>query len=104
MSAAPHTPLRERVEARKIYAPFSPEQVKALNAWQASAAVHPFTCPGVHTSRGEVRLSATPGGWVCLQGCGYTQEWAHGFMTEPETLAHFEQWLKAEPDEVGETP
>lgn len=62
-------------------APWTAEQVAALNRWQSTPHVHPFTCPNPHEDNdGDGReLTATPAGWVCLH-CGYTQNWAHPFM------------------------
>lgn len=63
-------------------APFTPEQVAALNEFQ-KGPMHPFTCPGdkKHCYKDNV-LVATEQGWVCA--CGeYTQDWAHDFMVEP---------------------
>jgi hypothetical protein len=64
-----------------IRAPWTAEQVEALNRWQASDFVHPYTCgSGYRTNRsihpdGEGRLVATEHGWVC-PNCDYRQEWA----------------------------
>jgi len=63
----------------KITAPWTDEQVAALNRWQGNDAVHPFTCPNSHQGR---ELTATAKGWVC-KGCGYKQNWAHDFMAKP---------------------
>lgn len=75
-----------------ISAPFTPEQVEALNKFQQRQNFHPFTCG----NRGDPPhqedmerlgltdlglLKATPLGWVC-HSCAYTQTWAHGFMAE----------------------
>jgi hypothetical protein len=61
-------------------APFTPEQVEALNRWQRQGYMHPFTCPGDRTDCWDNSdLIATEAGWVCA--CGrYTQDWAHDFM------------------------
>ena len=53
-------------------APWTPEQVAALNAWQTGSATHPYTCP----NNSSARLVPTADGWVC-EGCDYTQSWAH---------------------------
>lgn len=72
--------------SEKIYAPFSEEIVKALNRWQITGHVHPFTCANrddpVHRERlnkDKGTLVATRHGWICLD-CDYTQDWAHDFM------------------------
>jgi hypothetical protein len=74
-----------------IFAPWTKEQVEALNLFQMADYFHPFTCPNDH-SGGESqdtpldnRLIATRQGWVCRHwaaGCTYTQTWAHDFMLE----------------------
>jgi hypothetical protein len=61
-------------------APWTAEQVDALNKWQRSGHVHPFTCPG-HEGGGDRDLVATRAGWICCH-CDYTQKWAHGFMAK----------------------
>jgi hypothetical protein len=59
-------------------APWTPEQVAALNLFQTESGMHPFTCPG-----GRL-LTATPDGWQCSH-CPYTQQWAIPFMAQPDT-------------------
>jgi hypothetical protein len=66
--------------AEKIVVPWTPEQVAQLNRYQKLGVMHPFTCPHGH---GE--LIATPSGWICAS-CTYTQNWAHLFMADKETL------------------
>jgi hypothetical protein len=56
-----------------IFAPWTPEQVKALNEYQEAGYVHPFMNDGVI-------LIATPEGWVEKEGGPVTQTWAHDFM------------------------
>jgi hypothetical protein len=73
-----------------IFAPWTPEQTMALNAWQACGWVHPFTCAPdrsdaahrayVASEGGDLgELQATPDGWICPV-CHYRQNWAHDFM------------------------
>ena len=68
-----------------IRAPFTSEQVEALNRYQNSGEFHPFTCGGNRTDEkhldGEGILVATPDGWVCPY-CEYKQNWTHGFMAD----------------------
>jgi len=77
----------------QIKAPWTQEQVDALNAWQASDYVHPFTCGNRHTPEHKIYaqqhgqgdhgiLVATPEGWKCPV-CDYVQDWAHDFMFSP---------------------
>lgn len=66
-----------------IIAPFTAAQVVRLNAWQRAHRAHPYTCSGQH--RQHVDLVATLDGWVCPQGCGYTQPWAPAEMAVPLT-------------------
>lgn len=68
-----------------IYAPWTDEQVAALNRWQACGWMHPFTCGNRDTPDHKLadgwydQLIATPSGWKCMI-CDYTQNWAHDFM------------------------
>ena len=55
-------------------APFTPQQVEALNKYQNCGIWHPFTCGNCRNV-----LTATEKGWICSQ-CDYTQDWAHDFM------------------------
>lgn len=75
-----------------IKEPFSADQVAALNAYQARAGSHPFTCanrgdgnhrdhPVGRNDRGT--LVATTRGWIC-PFCDYVQDWAHEFMARPK--------------------
>lgn len=72
-----------------ICPPWTPEQVEALNGYQAAGRFHPFTCArrgeGGHQIRhGDLGvLVATADGWICPD-CDYTQDWAHEFMLLPE--------------------
>ena len=60
-------------------APWSAEQVRSLNGYQAAGYVHPFT----HGDGDEkVDLIATTDGWVRKDGGRVVQTWAHGFMTD----------------------
>lgn len=75
-----------------VTAPWTEEQVAALNAWQAGTHYHPFTCGGARMDEAHVayqrkhggdygQLVAGPDGWRCPV-CGYRQNWAHGHMAE----------------------
>lgn len=60
----------------QTFAPWTDEQVAALNRWQRRGDVHPFTC-----DNGSHVLVATNQGWICPKhGCDYRQNWAHVFM------------------------
>jgi hypothetical protein len=62
----------------RIEAPFTPEQVEALNAWQELGFVHPFTCGTCSND-----LVAREEGWYCpTDGCGFTQSWAESYMAD----------------------
>jgi len=63
-----------------IKAPWSPQQVDALNHWQALGYVHEFTCGNEH--EGSRILFATRQGWICAH-CDYRQDWAHQSMFGP---------------------
>lgn len=75
-------------DERILVAPFTPGQVAELNRWQTCGWVHEFTCGGPHPGI-SVALIATGAGWVCpVNGCDFTQDWAHAFMADgslPET-------------------
>lgn len=76
--------------ADRIEAPWTMEQVAALNRYQTGEGwpwrMHPFTCgqreghPVVGGDAGI--LVATRLGWLCPY-CTYTQRWAHTFMAQP---------------------
>lgn len=70
-----------------IWAPWTPEQVAALNEFQRRGQFHPFTCGGDHVPGSPV-LVAREDGWHCSdpygEGCAYRQNWAHSFMAAPE--------------------
>jgi hypothetical protein len=68
-------------------APWTPEQVAALNRFQQGRWMHPFTCGSSRRTDadhkdGEGLLVATEKGWIC-PFCDYTQDWAHEFMFQP---------------------
>ena len=68
----------------KIHAPWTPEQVAALNRFQQYGGMHPFTCGRDHHGTNVV-LMARPDGWHCSDpACGYRQDWAHAFMANPD--------------------
>lgn len=73
-----------------VVAPFTPEQVFALDRYQRSDgpwAMHPFTCANRGDSKhgrydGDLgTLVPTTRGWIC-RNCDYTQNWAHTFMCD----------------------
>jgi hypothetical protein len=67
----------------QIKAPWTAEQVAALNRWQNCVYVHPFTCGSAIQAQehrdGAAVLMATSDGWICPY-CDYRQDWAHDFM------------------------
>lgn len=66
----------------QIKAPFTPEQVAALQFYQDSGVFHPFTCGNRENHPPEMyRLTPTVRGWIC-QFCDYTQDWAHSMMAD----------------------
>jgi hypothetical protein len=71
----------------QIRAPWTPEQVAALNRFQREGGMHPFTCGGEHAPGSPV-LVARIDGWHCSdpygEGCDYRQDWAHPFMADPD--------------------
>ena len=66
----------------RLHAPWTEQQVAALNAFQRSGVMRPFTCEMPH--RLHQTLIAEPDGWHCPdEQCDYRQTWAHAFMAEP---------------------
>lgn len=76
----------------QLIAPWTAEQVVALNKWQSDGRVHEFKCKIGHT------LIATKEGWVCQPGCDYTQDWCHDYMANG-TVEEFKPWATAAPPE-----
>ena len=71
-------------------APFTPEEVANLQAYQNAGIFHPFTC-GNEKCRAD--LVPTTNGWICPRdGCGYTQNWAHEFMMDGSATRQKELW------------
>ncbi len=66
-----------------ILAPFSPKQVKRINAYQHSGAFHELTCPTPHKNR---TLVARTQGLYC-PSCNYLQDWVPEFVDN-------DRWLK----------
>lgn len=66
-----------------LRAPWSSEQVTALNLFQQRGGAHPFTCGASrHLDQSPV-LDATHSGWICPDpACDYTQDWASTLMVE----------------------
>jgi hypothetical protein len=69
----------------RFVAPWTPDQVEALNRWQGSDEVHPFRC-----GCGAV-LRASAEGWRCDDPernawdgppGRLVQDWAHAFMAD----------------------
>jgi hypothetical protein len=61
----------ERMSLHRIDAPFSPDQVYALNRFQNAGITHPFTC----IFHSDEPLVAQTDGWHCPI-CPYHQTWA----------------------------
>lgn len=55
-----------------IEAPWTAQQVDALNSYQESGAFHPYTCGNCRNSL----LVAGPEGWNCPQCNRWQQRWA----------------------------
>lgn len=74
----------------QIRAPFSEAQIAALNAYQRSGRMHPFTCGGEHEL--HQTLIAEQDGWHCPdERCDYRQDWAHAWMADSNFLAAAER-------------
>ena len=74
-----------------IEAPWTPEQVDALNFFQRDGLMHPFTCgnrgDAPHPQNEQNALVATETGWTCPH-CDYKQGWAHRFMADRATTEY----------------
>ena len=92
--------LAEEADPKIVWAPWTTEQVEALNRYQTAGKMHPFTCPE-HVS-GSPSLVARREGWRCSkpygEDCGYRQYWAHRFMLDPAASGGglFEQVKRAD--------
>ncbi len=62
---------------KRIYAPWSNEEVVRLNVWQQDGYVHECVCPNPH--QGSRVLVADNDGWHC-PSCAFRQDWAHEKM------------------------
>jgi hypothetical protein len=60
-----------------VYAPWTDDQVASLVGFQRDARWHEFTC-----GRCRSTLNTRNDGWHCWRDDGYTQNWAHQFMTD----------------------
>lgn len=85
---------------KQIKAPWTDEQVAALNRWQQRGNVHPFTCgasephpvgpPGSDSFKHRETnrtLIAENDGWHCPT-CRYTQDWAWDAMFNVNPFNH----------------
>lgn len=77
----------------KITAPWTAEQVDALNAFQRLGYLHPFTCSG-HEGGGDRDLIATRAGWICCH-CDYKQDWAQAGMLKPPADPTAAMWKES---------
>jgi hypothetical protein len=59
-----------------VKAPWTDEQIKALEEYQTDGRFHPYTCGSNH--KGLRILTPTKDGWVCKY-CEYKQDWCHSF-------------------------
>lgn len=91
-------PSSRRLTSRKdmIKAPWTDEQVKNLNEFQQCGVCHPFTCGGKKDGKDcRADLVATKDGWICPDGCGYKQDWAHESMADGSDVAHMMPFIQA---------
>lgn len=76
--AHPHPNPKGQPMTRLITAPWTSEQVQALNDHQERGETSPYICGALHASGRSPVLDATHAGWVCPDPtCDYTQDWAH---------------------------
>lgn len=71
-----------------IWAPWSEEQVQALNRFQQLGIMHPFTCGKRDNHREDDGiLIASEAGWHCpAWNCDYIQTWAYLGMTDHDFM------------------
>ena len=67
-----------------VTAPWTGEQVDALNRYQRSGVFHEFTCKDAHDGLDRT-LFATREGWRCPH-CEYVQNWAHESMLQERVI------------------
>jgi hypothetical protein len=92
----PEVPAPADPDEGKVFAPFTPEQVKSLNRFQRlrSGFFHGFTCGSgdrmdeahgsakqLHNLPDHGTLLARESGWYC-PACDYTQNWAWSLMAD----------------------
>lgn len=65
------------VQAETVHAPWTPSQVRAIEAWQKAGTVHPLTCQ--HSEHGP--LFVTSEHLVC-DTCGFEQTWVPAMCAE----------------------
>lgn len=64
----------------RIYAPFTPEQVKQLNRYQTVGLFRELRCYNGHP------LIARESGWFCPFCVPFEQDWAWSYMADEEIL------------------
>ncbi|MFD9004449.1 hypothetical protein ACFV0T_26410 [Streptomyces sp. NPDC059582] len=82
--------------SNQIRAPWTPEQVAALEQFQIGGRMHPFTCGAARHALAP-RLVPSREGWHCPDpDCDYTQDWAHEFMADPSAWPRsLKEWAAA---------
>lgn len=104
------------MDSTVIRAPWTPDQVEALNRYQHLGHYHAYTCGGDRSDAAHVtyqaehggdhgQLVATADGWICPV-CGYRQDWAHAFSFEelPDPAAILRQAAIAPAGKVVQFP
>lgn len=80
------------VAGEQVFAPFTDDQVKSLNAYQESRAFHPFTGRNELAPNGQDDvLIATPEGWTSRYDPDYSQNWAWAWMAD-WSWREFDTW------------
>ena len=84
----------EYKEGDFVYAPWTDDQVKSLNAYQTEGIGHDFTCGNTRHKK-SFSLFAMNDGWHCMSPkCQYTQQWAWTWMANWSWKKAKEEWYK----------
>lgn len=83
-----------------VSAPWTDEQIRALEAWQELGHVHPYTCPADDHHGHSVSLVPTTDGWVCpvAEPRRVVQAWAYHQTLDQSLHPSAPSWSQPAPD------